>query len=334
MATLPLAFQATFEDGTIGSVFTETDTDSKLAVRHYSELARLPYVDSIPYKGAYAAHINLSLGTADAYLEAATGFDAAATTTVAMRFYFWASQLTMAALDRFTIASLESAAGTGEATISVYCPAVGQFQFVTAETGAIAVGDAKARAVDLIQNEWHCLELVSVIDAGGGNDGTLAFYLDGYQIGATVTALDQAAIVHARFGAIGIDAGTTRGHLLFDQIAGDTARVGPLKNRFRSTRLLTQSGHAVLGPAGITSASLFANPTPDETMQLYDTDTADTLDLSNRIVISGEQWDATYVRRGLYVVLTGTNPLASIEVSSASDMSVAGIKNLGLKRVL
>lgn len=326
MASLPLTFECTFEDNTISPFESETDTDSKGDIRHYSYLAKLPYPDSIPYKGAYAYAINLALGTNDVYLEETGSFDTAAAGTIATRFYFWASQLTMAASDRFTICTIQSGAGTDEATISVINNA-GTLQLVAAETGAIALG-AATRATDLIQNQYHCLELVCVIDAGGGNDGTIAFYVDGFQVGSTITALDQGAITQARFGAIGIDAGTTSGRLLFDQIAADTARVGPLAKRFDQVRTLTKSGHALLGAGSVIEADLIQSAALDETMVMYDTDTAQTLDISTRVSVF-QGFRPIYVTKGLYVVLGGTNPIGIVKVWDARDMSEGQVKELG-----
>lgn len=331
MATLPLAFECTFEDGTLGAFDSETDTQSKLGVQHYSYLGRFPFPDYIPYKGAYAALIDLSVGTADAYYQENTGFDTALAGAVAMRMYFCANQLTMAALDRFTIATLQSGAGTDEATVSVYSPSAGNYQFVAAETGAIAIG-ANTRAADLIQGKYHCIELVCTIDSGGA-DGTIAFLLDGFQVGAAITGLTQAAITQARFGAIGIDAGTTRGLLLYDDITGDTTRVGPLARRFNQARYLTQSGHAVIGPANIIAVDILQSAAFDETLVMYDTDTADTTDLSKRVVVFGE-FVPFYVSRGLYCVLAGTNPFASVKVHDACDMSIGNVKRLANRRAV
>ena len=146
-----------------------------------------------------------------------------------------------------------------------------------------------------------------------------------------MTALDQGAITQARFGAIGLDAGTTRGHLVFDQIVGDTLRVGTLAHRFGMTRILTKTGHAVLGPAGIVEADIVQSAALNETMEMYDTDVADISDPSRRIFVYNSD-RPIYVTRGLYCVLGGTNPVAAIKTSSAVDVSEGGVKNFALRR--
>jgi hypothetical protein len=327
MPSLPFVFECGFDSNSISPFNSETDVDGKGNIRHYSYLAKqLSFSHAVPYKGAYAYHIDLSGGVNDCYLEELEGFDTAATGTIALRLYFFAAGLVMATSDRFTIATLQSGAGTDEATVSVLNNA-GQLQLVFAETGAIALG-AATRTSDLIQNAWHCLELVCVIDAGGGNDGTLTAFVDGYQLGAAITGLDQGAITQARIGALGIDAGTTAGHLLFDAIVGDTARVGPLAVRFSDQRTLTQTGHIILGAASIVEVDLIQSSVVDETMELWDTDSADTTDLSKRIFVYNAI-RPIYVTKGLYCVLAGTNPIGVVKVCEAKDMSEGMLRTLG-----
>lgn len=339
--SFPYLFESTFELGGVTEWTSETDVDAKLNVRSYVHLAKMPFVDFVPYEGAYAAHIDLSLGTNDAYLQEDTGFDTAANGDIAVRLYVWVGQLTMAASDRFTVFALQSGAGTDEATIGIINNA-GTIQWVFAETGATALG-AATRTTDVIQNAWHCLEMVCNIDAGGGNDGTLAAYVDGYQIGATITGLDQAVITQARMGAIGIDAGTTAGHLLFDAVVADDTRVGTLGSRFGAVRRVTKSGHVALGPGRLRAAALFAAAAGD-TLTLWDTDRADVTDQS-RIIYGPIQNTGVqdtfrdfnkgmlYFTRGVYAELAGTTPRASITVDEAIDMSFGGIKMLGNVKV-
>lgn len=330
MATLPLVFECNFEDNTSSPFDSETDTDSKLNIRHFSWLAKQGFPDYIPYFGAYAAEIQLALGTNDAYYQENTGFDTGLAGTVALQMYFYASGLTMAVSDRFTIATLQSAGNTDEATISVINNA-GTIQLVAAETGATALG-AATRATDLIQGQYHCLELVCVIDSGGGNDGTIAFYVDGYQIGSTITGLDQGAIIQGRFGAIGIDAGTTAGRLLIDSVAGDTVQIGQRAKRFGYMRTITKSSHVALGPGAIIEADIQLSTAADETMVLYDTDKADTTDVSMRVPVF-QAMRPVYFRLGLYAVLGGTNPVGSVKIYESQDMSIGGIRDIGVARV-
>lgn len=318
---LPYAFECNFEDGTSSPFDSETDTDSKLSVEHYSTLARLPFVDSIPYRGAYAALVNLALGTNDAYYQEDVGFDVAANTAAAMRLMFWiSSDLVMAASDTFDIFRWQSAGPVTEFSMNIQNNA-GVITFRGGDGGA---GTFRTSPITL--NEWHCAELV--INTGTGANGTCTVYLEGNQLGAQITGITCAALTQAWVGTVGIDAGTTRGRVLFDQIVADETRVGCFSKRFNMTRLATKTGHLVLGPASIVEADLIQSAAFDETATMWDTDTADTSDLSRRIVVFDAQ-RSIYVNKGLYVVLTGTNPVCAVKCTSALDMSEGGIKNLG-----
>lgn len=331
--SFPYLHDSNLELGNTSEWDSEVDTESKLSIKHYTELVRryasiaaVGYKDCLPYTGAYCAHIDLSLGTADAYLEETGNFDTALGGTIHTRFYFWANGLVMAASDRFTIFALQSGAGTDEATISVYNNA-GRLQLVAAETGATAVG-AGTRACDLLQGQWHCLELASVIDSGAAN-GTITFRVDGFPIGAAMTGLTQAAITQARLGAIGIDAGTTAGHLLFDNIVADDTRVGQWSRRYGRQRILTKSGHAAIGPGTVIEA-YYIQAEADNTMILHDTDVADLTDMSRQVHVY-DAFRPYEFTKGLYVELGGTNPRGVVMVWDALDLSSEGVRRLALR---
>jgi len=326
----PFVSHKNFEAGSVAEWDSETDTESKLNVQHWSWLAGHGARLELPYHGAYAAHIDLSLGTADAYLQEDDDFDLSADGTLYIRLYLYAKGLTMAASDRFTIFALESAAGTNEVALSLYNNA-GTIQLVASETGATAIG-AGTRQAFFAQDIWHCVELSVNIDAGVGNDGTIDYFLDGYQVGTQITGLDQAAIVHARLGAIGIDAGTTSGHLLFDSLIADDTRVYPVRQRFSEQQMAFKSGHLFLGRGELEQVTLMAGAATDNALILYDTDEANTNDPSNIIVpelrnAQGASDTVVYkvprghgwFERGCYAALSGTNPRALVMVRRATQ---------------
>jgi hypothetical protein len=323
--TFPYLFDANFEGGTTAEFSSEVDTDSKLSVMHYSTLARHPSRLEIPYAGAYALHVDLSLGTADAYVQATTGVTLAAAATAWIRVLFYAKGLVMAANDRFTILAMQSVGDVDEYAITLVNVA-GTLRIVGSETTATALG-AGTRACDFLQDQWHTLEVGLVLDAGGGNDGTATFYVDGYPVGAALTALDQGALTQLRLGAMNIDAGTTAGHLLFDSLVMDDTRVYPVR-RFEGDHRLTKSAHAYVGPGCLEAVTL----TPgvgagDGTLTCYDTDEANT---GAPLIGPPLQIDAsiteTYTfppgvgqfQRGCYVVLGGTAPQGWVTAQRAT----------------
>jgi hypothetical protein len=318
----PWDFQENFESGSRGNFDGETDTDSKLSFPHYTQLVASP-PHTPPYRGAYAMHIDLSGGTNDAYVNENGDFDTSAQVTRHLRFYFYASGLTMAASDRFDIFELRSA-GAVEAAIGIVNTA-----------GTIQIGASEEEATtqqlaDLIQNQWHVLELSMTIDHDtSGTDGTIDFYLDGAQVGSQIGSLAQAPITTAWFGAIGIDAGTTAGHLLFDEIVYDDARVYEFRSRYPQQMMLTDDGHMYVGGGRIKQVTLWPGAATDCQLLLYDTDEANTNDAANLIIPPILNTAASipvtieidegigYFQRGCYVDIQGTNPRALISFDHA-----------------
>ncbi len=320
----PYVLEYNFEAGTTAEWDSEVDTESKLNIRHWSWLAQHGARLELPFQGAYAAHIDLSGGTAAAYLQENDGFDISLAGVLHIRFYVYAKGLTMAASDRFNIFALESVADTNEVAVSIYNNA-GDIQLVCSETGATAPG-VNTRQTSLVQNVWHCVEVSVTLDSGGGNDGTIDFYVDGYQVGAQIASLDQGAIVHARLGVTGLDAGTTAGHLLFDSVIADDTRVFPVRHRFSEQRMISKSGHVFLGQGQLTDIALMAGAAADNVLTIYDTDEANTSDATNLIipelrngiasetVVYPSAFGQCHFERGCYAVLSGTNPRAMFQL--------------------
>ena len=306
----PYDIHVNFEDGTDGVFDAEVDTQPKLDIAHYSELARTPG-NAAPFSGAYCMRINLAVGTTTAYLREDDN-DLALNAAASFRFYFYCNNMTMANNDEFIILAGRSASAY-EFVVSV--------NFTTANGLRIGVGNETAAALTpLSQGAWHLVELSVNIDAGGGNDGDINWWVDGVAQTAVAT-LDQLATTNLRFGAMDMDAGTTSGLLLFDDFVMDSARVfGTLpQDRFSTDRVLLGNGHVFVGPGCIENATLLAAETADCGLRLWDTDIANTdgignekLLLRNTATTGGEVVDPAGVpiqfKRGCYCTLTGASP--------------------------
>jgi hypothetical protein len=333
----PFTFNEHFELGTIGSFNSETDTDNKLDIVHYPLLAGSPIVD-IPWAGAYCMRIDLAGGTNDALLTELEGFDVNANTAAHVRFYLFVSRtLTMAASDTFDILRWDSAGPVIEFSINLFNNA-GVIEIRAGDTGG-----ATLRSSPLERGRWHSVELS--INTGTGANGTCDFFLNGGQVGAQVGSIASAALTQARLGAMGIDAGTTAGVLLFDAIVVDDTRVYPQKERYPATLLMTGSGHAAVGPGRLASVNLLAGAAADNIVSVYDTDQANTADagniiaqVSNSAASETEQVDLIvspsggYFKRGCYVTLSGTNPRALLTFAERYQ-SKGLIRSYGLRRV-
>ncbi len=289
---------------------SETDTRGALSVKHYTH-PKLLELRTVPFRGAYLYHIDQSIGTVTttAIVTETSGFDTAAEGVIWVKFYYRVKDLVMAANDRFTVFALDSAGPVVEVAIDVLYTAAAGLQ--------LAMGDGTtSRTTSLIPNKWHCIEFRADIDAGGGDDGTLDFFVDGYQVGAQITGVDQAAITQARMGIIGGDAGTTSGHLFFNHIVADDAQIFPFQERWPDQVTLTQTAHVFVGPGAIGGAAILST-TAGNTCKLYDTDLAYSsgeldavVDLSLTSAASFQ--GPIFFQKGCYAVLGGTNPKAQV----------------------
>ena len=328
------------EQGDKGHFDSESDSTGRLDFAHYSDLARTPDL-AMPYRGAYCVRVNLATSTTDAYLQEDTSWDLSADSTIYFRFMLWVSNdLVMANNDEFYVLKLQSTGPVDEVVAGLIYTTAGGLKFGVGET-------AITSSLPIEKDKWNCIEVAANIDAGGGNDGTIDYWVNGLA-GTQVASLDQAAIIQGRFGVSGQDAGTTAGTILLDWLTADDTRVyGPYNTneRFVENTYMMASGHVFVGRGVLENIQLLTGGT-DNTVEVYDTDTAYTLDPSKckvRLITStsGEVVDPAGVpltfTRGCYVKLAGTaganGPFASVKISGTTAWGSDGaIRNYGNKR--
>ena len=333
----PWVFESNFEAGSNAEWSSETDSTSRLDFPHYSELARHG-ADAMPYRGAYCMRVNLATSTTDAYVQHDTAFDASASGTVWIKFMLYVSpDLVMANNDESILLALQSTGPVNEAVVVL--------NYTTANGVRIGIGETSgSQFLPLSLGVWHTVEAKYVVDAGGGNDGTLNLYLD--RVAATqVTGLDQAAIIQGRLGVMSQDAGTTMGRILFDRVIVDDAQIYPDNERFPNQVTLTKSAHVFVGPGWIDGVNLLTTNASDN-IKLYDTDTANSndaqsalveLDVANLTGASGP----IYFHRGCYALVTGSSCRGTVFLTTSWQKpgvfgpkyySHAGMKRYGLLR--
>ena len=336
----PYDHHVNFEDGTRGAFDGETDTDSKLDFPHYSELARTPG-HGAPFSGAYCMRVDLSGGTNDAYVNEDSAWDFALNAVSSFRFYLYVDNMTMATTNEFIIWQLRSAAAA---------QVVMAINFTTANGLRLGVGNTAATVfLPLTQGQWHLIDITVNIDENGNDDGDINWRLDGVA-GTAVTGLDQLATTTGRLGAMDIDAGTTSGVLLFDDIATDSARIFGIlpQDRFSTDVVMVTSGHVFAGPGCVENATLLASETANCGLRLWDTDVANTDGIENEKLLlrntgttGGEIVDPAGVpvefKRGCYVSLSGTadalGPWARLKIGRAPAWGSDGaIRSYGLRR--
>lgn len=291
------------EQGDKGHFESETDTGARLDFPHYSDLAREPGV-SMPYNGAYCLRVDLAKSTNDAYLEETGSWDTSAAGTIYFRWMLWIHPgITMANNDQFNILLLQSAGPVSEVVAGLIYTTAGGLKFGVGET-------AITSSLPIQTGKWIPVEVKAVIDSGVGNDGTIAYWVNGVA-GTQVASLDQGAITQGRFGVVGQDAGTTAGVLLMDDLIADDARIYWPAERFPSMVPINATGHIFVGPGSVEGLSLLTTTSGDN-IKLYDTDVAYTsdatsavfeVDASNLVSMSGP----VYFHRGCYAVVTGSS---------------------------
>ncbi|ANS04543.1 hypothetical protein [uncultured Mediterranean phage] len=328
-------FEENFDRGT-GQFESETDTSAVIDAAHYVEIAGTSG-DPMPWRGSRALKINLAGSATNQYLQEDGGFDIALNATLYIAFQIYiTSDLTMAADDLFTILSLQSSGPADEVVV-----------FLTNNSGTIQMGVNETAATsgaavgDFTLGEWHHVEVFVNLDAGGGDDGTLDWWLDGNSVGSQIDSLNQAAIAQARLGAIGTDSGTTTGRIFIDRIVADDARIFPFGSRFVSPRIITLSEQLFVGPGWVDVASLKSTAS-DNILRLYDTDNPKE-DVESHAAggsltsVAHEQSflleldpDAGRIsdnpirfNRGCYVRLEGTAPRA--EISWVKNSQIPGV---------
>lgn len=330
----PFITEANFEDGTKGHFDVETDTESRIDIAHYSDLARYVGLPA-PYRGAYCARVTLlNDGTpADAYFQETGSWDMTTGTndlSLRMMVYF-SKDIVMANADEFAIMEFWSGATTAEAGVYV--------NYTTANGFRLGIGKGSASSFKpLTLGSWHCIEVF--FDPAAAAGGTLDAWLDKTAF-TQVAALTNANITSGVIGVVGQDAGTTTGTILFDEIVTDDARIFPPTDRFSDQRLLTASAHVFVGMGELESISLLSGGGTDNVLSVYDTDKAYTSDAGLALIelkntanneVVRQDWPAMRLQRGCYVALSGTNPRAMIKIKCANTMSDGAMRQHGLVR--
>lgn len=331
----PWIFHSNFESGSNAEWDTETDSASKLSFPHYSTLTNISHAP-MPFRGAYCAMIDLSVGTTSDATLTEGDIDIADAGTGYFRFYMFVSNdFTATADDVFNIFELQQAGGTVEMALSMQ---------ITAATNLLEIGFGDGTAASSFvtypyRGKWVCVELLATVSTGGAGVATL--FLDGTQV-QTATSLTQAAAVGQ--GVLGTQntLATTTGKIFFDQFVMDDARIYPISIRYPQEVLLTKSGHVFVGAGTVENVSLLSGAATDNVLSLYDTDNAATLDAQNvkvelKNTVASEVVDpagtpATF-QRGCYVALSGTNPRALVKIGWAQGYWSQGrVKQHALNR--
>lgn len=331
----PFLDDETFDAGTLGGFDSETDASSILDYPDYKELARQGFA---PFQGAHALRVRLS-GTAVAYVQENDDYDTTADGTIHVWFPVCiGADVTLSDTDTVILFALQSAGPVNEVVVGLRNNG-GVYELFAGETGA-----TRTLAITRSNTRWYQVELSANIDAGGGNDGTVDFYVDGAPVGAQITGLNQEVISQAQFGVVSGTAAGNTGTILLGRIIADDARIYPRERFPVSTVWVTRDINAFVGPCEIETVQLTGTST-NATVTIYDTDVYSStgVDFSREPVVytrnitandqSPSQNTPIQVKKGAYVELSGTNPQAWLTLcKGAPVLSHANYVNRGLKR--
>jgi len=326
----PWLFSSGFERGTNGEWSSETDASSLLDFPHYTRLAPFKLA---PYRGAYCMRF-LPNAAADAFVVRTETIALAA--TWAVRVYVYADQLTLAASDRFSLVELQSAGDVVEAAMGIQATAGGVLQWWCGENAA--AGTIRAQNMGA-QGVWTHLEMTGTLDSGVGNDGTLSFFVDDGAVGAAITTLDQAAIAEIQVGGMGLDAGTTAGRILYDDVVVDELQIFRDRERFLFSKRTTFSDdHPIVGPGKFSIAATGTGGTGNLVVTAYDSDGVDQ-NLEPLVVLRNTAanefvpgHDIFEVRHGLYLTMTGTAGQAFVSIDKGGLWDEAQYITRGLTK--
>jgi hypothetical protein len=307
----PFIVHENFESGTLGGFDTNTGS---VDFPHYSALATDPN-SMMPYRGAYLMR-NI-LGDTNDHTLTEGSIDIA---DAGSAYFKWQMALSkdfrFTADDTFNVFELQQAGGTREIAVGFR---------VTNSTQLIefGIGDGVAPTSFTqwpAKGKWVTVEILATISSIGS--GVVTLYLDGNQIISLTGQTHAAAIGQGVLGSQDT-LSTTLGAIYYDDFIMDDARIYPYRERFPHSYQVLKSGHVFVGPGYIEGAALWEVATGDETLSLYDTDTANTNDANPVVELDSTAQTSVggplYFERGCYAVLSGTSPRGIVYMTRSNE---------------
>ena len=315
----PYEFHANWEDNSAG-IFNGTNSDGSLqaSIAHYTSLAR---EGMSPYSGAYCARFTLVDTTDAAYYE----FDASTSPldteigVYRLRF-FLAQDFGATADDGINIFNARGANLTAAIRLDVNA------------NGDVFLGHGRSPWVigteALERGVWYTVESQLLIDSAVGTNGTQTTWYskEGDRVATSLGVEGTTNPGHQQVTTIRVgpsaSLSTTTGTILIDDFfamsyaGGSAVRVPVDRSPFRPNRWLGRTEHLFVGPGKICDVQMTAGNTAGaQYLEIYDTDTADTTDLSrlrmrldNSDTTAGEVINTSNlpidVQKGCYVVLS------------------------------
>lgn len=310
----PWIFESNFEAGTNAEWTSESDTGALLDFPHYKVTASDPN-SLMPYRGAYC--MRNKLGDTNDHTVTQGSIDIADAGTAYFRWYMGLSKdFRFTANDTFNVFELQQAGGTTEVSVGFR---------VTNSTQLIEIGIGDGTAPTSFTQwpalgKWVCVELLATISTVGA--GVVTLFLDGTQVVSLTSQTHAAAVGQGVLGSQDT-LSTTLGTIYYDQFVMDDARIYPFREQFPSAFHLTKTSHVFIGPGHIDGATLPVISGNNETLILYDTDSANTNDAAPVVDLSAvgqtSESGPVWFERGCYAVLGGTNPRGLVYLTRSNE---------------
>lgn len=314
----------TWDDGTRGSFDSETDVSNILDFPHYQELARQGFA---PWMGAHALRIRLN-GTAVGYVTETGAWDTAAAGTIHSLFTVLIGEdVTIAASGAIVIFAMMAGA-TQEVSFGVRNNG-GVYELYVTDS-------VTTRTFPIVRSNkrWYEVELSTLIDNAGSDNGTIDWYIDGFRAAAQITGADQGAITDLNLGAFSGTSAGDKGTILIGNVMADDARIYPRRQkRFACDKWITKDITAFIGNGQLDACSI-TGTSSDAVLNIYDTDIFESTGIGfsrapliyTRNVTTNDQSPGmtTPIRftKGVYVQLTGTAPQAFVSLKDECGDSV------------
>ena len=315
MASFPYVFESNFEVGS-ASEWTAT-VGTQVAVESYKELSRQRKW-GVPFRGAYALQATFGVDT-DSYVRS---------TTIAIGSGSSAHSRVMLYIGKDVEATT-----TTEVVFYEHLPAIASVGLRIESGGDIFFGIRSGSAaltvstIALERGKYYTVELHA--DTTNTNTCTARIVETGDEL-TTANGEATAATTEGRLGVIGVGAGSLAaitGTITLDGLVHDSARVYGHLERFPQRQLISKTAHAFISAGRIDDIQLIAGAGTDCVLEIYDTDSADTnpenlvakmTNIASEEAVSFDGRVPLYVFKGAYVVLSGTDPRALIQIGPSS----------------
>jgi len=344
-SSLSSPVEANFEANTFFGDMAVADTQGKMSVPHFTELARIPGAP-MPYRGCRCLRFLSDNNSSASALNEDTAFDCLINDSKSYRFMVYVNDdlsLDDATADSFWLLELESTGPVSELVFGITGTSTG-IKWGWGETSTAT------QSAGLATGKWTSIEIHIYCHA---TLGTIDVWIDGVAQ-TQISSLATAEVIQAKFGLQSMEA-DTYADIYMDQIlwgaatisAATTNRLFAIGERHPETMAIHSSQQVCVGPGKLENVQLLSGAGTDAMLRIYDTDIANPsegrLIAAIKATAANETVDPAGMpirfNRGVYADLTDTagiitsDEMALIKVGKAAGYgSDAAMRGYALRR--